>query len=215
MPGSGTEGTDPIAGRDGKAAAGDGQDAELYRLAGEIVCVEQGVANRVEMCVAHMRNEAHRDASVALQGSHAREALGAGSVTPLPGRDAGAPGGIPGRNAGIGEKVRYLRQHWRVMEGRRPRGVSDVQFAGYVMDADASRNTVAHCTVVRYGSGVLTNVREGRECDAAELGRLLGRIHRALGLINRLCAHMGLDDYAGYVRYVRRRGARRAAGGGR
>lgn len=198
MPGNGAEGADPIA--------GGGREGDLYRLAGEIVCVEQGVANRVEMCVAHMRNEVHRDASAGMPGGRARGAPGA---WPPPGHGAGAPDGIPGRSAEIGEKVRYLRYHWRVMEGRRPRGVSDERFASYVMGAEAGRNTVAHSTVVRHGSGVLTNVREGREFGAAELGGLLGRIYRALGYMDRLCAHMGLDDYAGYVGQRRAEGAAR------
>jgi len=74
MPGGEISGADPIAGGHGGGAACRGPREGLYRLAGEIVCVEQGVANRVEMCVAHMRNEVRRDGSAGMPGDSAREA---------------------------------------------------------------------------------------------------------------------------------------------
>lgn len=205
--------------RDGAQAIRDPHNAgaeELYRLVGKIVCVGQEVANKVEMCVASKRNERAREA----RGAPGDDVgVSAKPAAPFPGQDGA--GGVPGSDAGVGKKARYLKYHWREMRKRRRLGVSEEEFAGYVTESGDDRNTVAHSTIVHNGD-TLTNVREGIDISAADLEGFLVLTYRARDAINLLCEHMGLDDYAGYVRQrkeasVGGRAARRAgsaAGGG-
>lgn len=206
----GLAGIGEIASLYGGLSPGEGAE-ELYRLAGKIVCVEQEVANKVEMCVALKRNEEGRNAGAEMPtgepGTEGEEA-----PSPLPGQDGGAPADIPGKSAEIGKKAQYLKYYWGEMETGRRLGVSGEQFASYIADAGSVRNTVAHSTAV-HSDGTLTNVQEGRDLDAADLERFLRRTYRALHFIDRLCGHMGLDDYAGYVRQRREEGAGRGGGG--
>lgn len=179
-----------------------GEDAEeLYRLAGKIVCVEQEVANKVEMCVASRRNERDRYASARIPGDIRPRARDVRPAMLLPGQD-GVPADIPDNRARMGEKVDYLKYYWRRMAAGRQGEVGDDKFAGYIAESDRNRDTVAHSTVVRNG-GVLTNVREGRECSRADLVGFLEQTYLSLRAIDRLCEYMGLDDYAGYVRQRR------------
>lgn len=187
-----------------------GGNEELYRLAGKIVCVEQEVANKVEMCVASKRNERDRRAAavpddVGAEGTEARK-------SPL-GQDGGEPPAVPDSRARVKEKVKYLKYHWREMRASWRLGVSEEQFAEYVMEADANRAIVAHSTVV-HNDGTLTNVQKGTDCDATDLEGFLKGAYRALDSIDLLCEYMDLDDYAGYVRQ-RRAGATPGPGGRR
>ena len=183
-------------GLQGARSTGGGLDEELYRLVGKIVCVEQEVANKVEMCVASKRNEAERHADM-----------------PGGGRGAVAAAGVPGSSARIREKVKYLKYYWGEMESGRRHGVSVEQFVSYIIESDSNRGTVAHSTVV-HNDGTLTNVQEDRDSSAADLEGFLRGAYRALDAIDRLCAHMGLDDYAEYVRQRREAGRRKAGGAG-
>ena len=179
-------------------ARSDG-DRELYGLAGEIACVAQEVANRVEMCVASKRHERDRLSNANMPGADRPKAVVEAEV-PLPGRNVGEPVGIPGSRARMGEKADYLKYHWRRMSAGRQGEVDEDRFAAYVTGSDAARNTVAHSTASRAG-GALINVREGRKCGKADLEEFLGRAYLALDAMDRLCLHMGLD----YDEYVRQR----------
>ena len=181
---------------------------ELYRLAGRIVCVEQEVANKVEMCVASKRNEGDRRARAA-QGGGADG--GEARIAP-PGHDAGAPSDVPDNSARISEKVKYLKYYWREMRAGWQHGVSEDQFAGHVIEADASRAIVAHSSIV-HNDGTLTNVQRGTNCGVEDLEGFLRGVYRALDSINMLCEYMGLDDYAGYVRQRQGGAGRRGAAG--
>jgi len=189
-----------------------GKDVEeLYRLAGKIVCVEQEVANKVEMCVASRRGEVDRHAGARTPGG---TGAGAGDAEPallLPGQ-GGAPAGIPDNRARTKEKVDYLKYYWRRMAAGRHGEVGEDRFANYIAESDRNRGTVAHSTVVDEGD-VLTNVREGKECSRVDLVEFLRHTYLSLDAIDRLCEYMGLDDYAGYVRQ-RREGAAVGAGAG-
>lgn len=192
----------------GSRGKADGENAEeLYRLAGKVVCVEQEVANKVEMCVASRRNAKGREAGDA-QGDGVTRAGDAEPPIPSPG--GSAPTDVPGSRAETREKVKYLKYYWKEMRTRWRLYVSEGQFASYVIDSYSNRCAVAHSTIVGDGRA-LTNVHEGRDFGVSDLEGFLGRTYRALDAINMLCKYMGLDDYAGYVRQRRVEGK----GGGR
>lgn len=181
--------------------AGEADAEELYRLAGKVVCVEQEVENKVEMCASRVRDREAREASRLIPGDSGAQAA-RGDATLLPERG----GHEPGADAGIKEKVKLLRRDWEDMESRNRHGISYDQFAGHVVESHRNRCVVAHSTIVRNGEA-LTNVQKDRDIGVADLERFLARVHLALDAINLLCGHMGLDDYPGYVR--QRRGERR------
>jgi len=197
-------GTAASAGARAQAVRTTDDADELYRLAGKIVCVVQEVANKVEMCVASKRNERDRYARVSQDsdGARSREPR-----MPPPGQGTGALVDVPDNNASIKEKVKYLKYYWREMRVRWQYGVSEEQFASYIIGSDGNRNIVAHSTVV-HNDGTLTNVQKGTDYRVEDLERFLSEAYRARDSIDRLCEYMDQNDYAAYVR-------QRQAGAGR
>lgn len=167
----------------------NGRFGELYRLVGAIVCTEQEIANKIEMCVERLR-DAQAD-SRGISGS----VMGGTAMRHTPETR------VPERKENIKKKANCLKPYWLMVETGSSR-ISGEEFARRVTDSEQSRDTIAHSVIVR-GGDTVKNLRWGAEYKKADLERSLEGIRRTLLLVNRLYLHFGLGDYDEAVRRAR------------
>lgn len=173
-----------------RSAPPNGQFGEMYRLVGAIVCTEQEVANKIEMCVEHLRNA--QEESHGMPGS----VMGGTTMQHTPETR------VPEKKENIEKKANCLKPYRLRAETGLYR-ISGEEFVRRIMDSENNRNTIAHSVIVR-GGGTVKNLRWRAEHTKEDLERSLEGIRCTLLLVNRLYLHFGLEDCDEVVRRARK-----------